>query len=55
MIDYDDLEQEDYRRLKVIGRGGYGKVLLVQKISTGQPYAMKVIKKHEVLNKSSIE
>ena len=40
--------------MKVIGRGGYGKILLVEKISTGEPYAMKVIKKHEVLEKSSI-
>ncbi len=31
--------------LKVLGKGGYAKVLLVKHIETGQLYAMKILKK----------
>ena len=32
----------DFKRLKVIGVGGYGKVILVSKISDGKIYAIKI-------------
>jgi serum/glucocorticoid-regulated kinase 2 len=35
----------DFEMLKVIGRGGFGKVLVVKKIDTGVIYAMKILKK----------
>ena len=35
----------DFNMIKVIGRGSYGKVLLVKKKDTGKLYAMKVLKK----------
>ena len=38
-----------YRYIKLIARGGFGKVILVEKISSLTKYAMKVIKKSEVL------
>lgn len=36
---------------KLIGRGSYAKVFLVTKKSTGEQYAMKVLKKSEMENK----
>lgn len=39
---------EDFQLLKVLGKGGYGKVFLVKKVSrkdSGQVFAMKVLKK----------
>ncbi len=36
---------EDFAILKVIGRGAYAKVLMVELKTTQQIYAMKVIKK----------
>jgi serine/threonine protein kinase len=35
----------DFTTIKVIGKGSYGKVLLVKKNDDGQIYAMKVLKK----------
>ena len=39
-----------FRIEKVLGKGAFGKVLLVTKLDSGKPYAMKVLKK-EVLEK----
>jgi len=38
----------DFKIMKVIGRGTFGKVFLVKKIDTGVPYAMKVLKKEQI-------
>lgn len=36
----------DFIRLKVIGRGSFGKVYLVRRRDTGIAYAMKILKKN---------
>ena len=36
---------DDFIRLKVIGRGSFGKVYLVRKRDTGMCYALKILKK----------
>lgn len=41
---------DDFTILKVIGRGSYAKVLMVELKSTKQIYAMKVIKKALVMD-----
>lgn len=41
---------DDFDVLKVIGRGSYAKVLMVELKSTKQIYAMKVIKKALVMD-----
>eukprot|EP01123_Difflugia_compressa_P012971 TRINITY_DN577_c0_g1_i1.p1 TRINITY_DN577_c0_g1~~TRINITY_DN577_c0_g1_i1.p1 ORF type:complete len:474 (-),score=112.71 TRINITY_DN577_c0_g1_i1:143-1564(-) len=46
---------EDFKQLKVIGRGGFGRVLLVQKKDSGQVYAMKVLKKAVIAARGEIE
>lgn len=40
----------DFNILKVIGRGSYAKVLMVELKSTKRIYAMKVIKKELVMD-----
>lgn len=36
---------DDYELLCVIGRGSFGKIYLVRELSSGQVFAMKVVKK----------
>ena len=40
---------EDFRTVKVIGRGAFGIVKLVQKCDTGRVYAMKVMRKADMV------
>ncbi|CAD6190622.1 unnamed protein product [Caenorhabditis auriculariae] len=42
---------EDFDSLKVIGRGAFGEVRLVQKLDTGHIYAMKILRKSEMVEK----
>ncbi|KAJ7890543.1 kinase-like domain-containing protein [Mycena olivaceomarginata] len=41
----------DFRTVKVIGKGAFGEVRLVQKIDTGKVYAMKSLHKAEMLKR----
>ena len=45
---------EDFEPLKVIGKGAFGEVRLVQKIDTGHVYAMKVLRKSEMVEKEQV-
>lgn len=38
--------------LTVVGRGSFGKVYLVRKKDTGQPFAMKILKKDQLIKKN---
>lgn len=40
--------KDHFQMLSVIGKGAYGKVLLVKKKDSGQLYAIKVLKKSEL-------
>jgi len=44
----------DFQQLKVIGRGGFGRVLLVKKKDNGQYYAMKILKKSSIVNRGEV-
>ncbi|XP_031225496.1 serine/threonine-protein kinase N3 isoform X3 [Mastomys coucha] len=46
---------QDFRCLAVLGRGHFGKVLLVQYKGTGKYYAIKALKKQEVLSRDEID
>ncbi|XP_071502738.1 protein kinase C iota type-like isoform X3 [Diadema antillarum] len=46
---------DDFEMLRVIGRGSYAKVLLVELKATGRVYAMKVIKKELVTDDEDID
>jgi len=45
---------EDFDPLKVIGKGAFGEVRLVQKIDNGHIYAMKVLRKSEMVEKEQV-
>ena len=45
---------EDFEPLKVIGKGAFGVVRLVQKLDTGHVYAMKVLRKAEMVEKEQV-
>ncbi|KAK6629399.1 hypothetical protein RUM43_003216 [Polyplax serrata] len=45
---------EDFDPLKVIGRGAFGEVRLVQKKDTGHVYAMKILRKTDMLEKEQV-
>ena len=46
---------EDFKVIKVIGRGSYGKVCLVQCKQTNELFAMKSLKKNVLINEDQIE
>lgn len=46
---------EDFRLIKLIGKGTFGKVYLVQDQKTGKQYAMKSIRKDRIIKHNSIE
>lgn len=51
----EPVSQDDFNILKVIGKGSFGKVLLVSKKDTGQPYAMKVLKKEALVKRNQVQ
>jgi len=46
------VSKDDFLILKVIGRGSFGKVYLVRHKETQLPYAMKILKKDQLLKKN---
>jgi protein-serine/threonine kinase len=44
----------DFRTVKVIGKGAFGEVRLVQKVDTGKIYAMKTLRKSEMFKKDQV-
>lgn len=49
------LSINDFTIRKVIGKGSYGKVLLVKKNDTGIVYAMKVLKKKAMIKRNQVQ
>ena len=43
---------EDYQIVKKIGQGTFGKVYLVRKKDSGLPFAMKILKKDQLIKKN---
>jgi len=48
------LGADDFEALKVIGKGAFGEVRLVQKSDTGHIYAMKVLRKVDMVEKEQV-
>jgi protein-serine/threonine kinase len=44
--------REDFHMLSVIGKGSYGKVLLVKLKGSNELYAMKILKKGEIVRRN---
>ncbi len=51
----NEIGKGHFKILKVIGRGSFGKVFLVKKKGTNQIYAMKVLRKENILKRNQIE
>lgn len=49
------VSKKDFGILKVIGRGSYGKVYMVNYIANNQIYAMKSLKKEMLIKTASVE
>lgn len=49
------LRIEDFKILKVLGRGGFGKVLLCQNSLTQELFAMKILCKKDLVNNGQVE
>jgi RAC serine/threonine-protein kinase len=46
---------DDFRKVKVVGKGAFGKVFLVKKKDTSQVFAMKVLNKKDIKERDEIE
>jgi len=51
----DKMSIDDFSIKKVIGKGSYGKVLLVVKNDDKKVYAMKVLKKKNMIKRNQVE
>ena len=49
------VNKNDFETITCIGKGSYGKVLLVKKKDSGQLYAMKCLKKAEIIRRNQVE
>jgi serum/glucocorticoid-regulated kinase 2 len=49
------ISNDNFENIKVIGRGSFGKVYLVKKKDSGEFFAMKILKKDELILKDLLE
>ena len=54
-VDNSTVSLNDFELLAVLGRGGFGKVMQVRHNSTGNVYAMKILKKTELQRRRQVE
>ena len=48
--------EDDFEKIRVLGKGSYGKVFLVrEKGRDGELYAMKVLKKQELIKRKQVD
>uniref|UniRef100_A0A4W4DZ10 protein kinase C n=1 Tax=Electrophorus electricus TaxID=8005 RepID=A0A4W4DZ10_ELEEL len=50
-----DLQMDDFRCISVLGRGHFGKVLLAEYKHTGKLYAIKALKKGDVVTRDEVD
>lgn len=50
-----DLVLEDFKMLKLLGRGGFGKVVLVENMKNKKLYAMKILRKKDIVQSEQVE
>ena len=47
-----NISKKDFDMISVIGKGSYGKVVLVKKKDNNRLYAMKVLKKADIIKRN---
>lgn len=50
----DRMTVEDFELMKVVGKGSFGKVMMVKKKDNGKIYAMKVLKKDQLVKRRQV-
>ena len=45
-----DISIDDFEQMRVIGRGGFSRVILARKKDTGRLYAIKILRKDRLIN-----
>lgn len=46
---------DSFKMIKVIGKGSFGKVFLVREIKTGEMFALKVLRKDNIIKRNQVE
>lgn len=54
-IDYRNLGPNDFEKIKLLGKGDVGKVYLVRLKNTSKLFAMKVLKKEEMIERNKVK
>lgn len=52
MAEHHNIRMNDFSTIKVIGKGSYGKVILVRKRDTGELFAMKRLHKELLVRRN---
>ena len=52
--DKQKISFDDFNCIKVVGRGAFGKVMLVEKKDTKEIFAMKSLRKEDVIEKEQV-
>jgi serum/glucocorticoid-regulated kinase 2 len=53
--EHTDVTPDDFELLKVVGRGSFGKVMLVKRKGENATYAMKVLRKQAIIDRNQVE
>ncbi|KAG2388342.1 hypothetical protein C9374_000506 [Naegleria lovaniensis] len=54
-FDYKNLRPSHFKKIRLLGRGDVGKVYLVKHKETGRYFAMKVLKKEEMIQRNKVK
>lgn len=50
-----DITIEDFEKIRVVGRGGFSRVILARKKDTGRLYAIKILRKDQIFSENQIK
>jgi serine/threonine kinase 38 len=49
------MKMDDFEKIKIIGRGAFGEVMIVRKKDSGEIFAMKVMRKIDMIKKNQVQ
>ena len=49
------MQIDDFEQIRVIGRGGYSRVIMARKIDSGRLYAIKVLQKDQIKTEDDLK